>query len=66
MDDDHFQYYERCASGWGWAGERLAATLATIHNEHFIIKLVDDIRESILTETFNDFKLSWLARYYGK
>ncbi|MBP9813043.1 tRNA guanosine(34) transglycosylase Tgt [Candidatus Nomurabacteria bacterium] len=48
------------------AGERLAATLATIHNEHFIIKLVDDIRESILTETFNDFKLSWLARYYGK
>ncbi len=45
-------------------GERLAATLATIHNEYFIIKLVDDIRSSILDESFFQFKKSWLKRYY--
>ena len=48
------------------AGERLAATLATIHNEHFIVKLVADIRASIIDATFNEFKETWLARYYGK
>lgn len=47
------------------ANERLAATLATIHNEHFIVKLVDDIRDSIDNGTFYDFKKSWLARYYS-
>jgi queuine tRNA-ribosyltransferase len=47
------------------AGERLAATLATIHNEHFIVKLVDDIRLSIIDGTFDDFKTTWLSRYYA-
>lgn len=46
------------------AGERLAATLATIHNEHFIIKLVDDIRASIDNGSFYDFKTEWLKRFY--
>lgn len=46
------------------AGERLAATLATIHNEYFIIKLVDDIRASIDNNTFFELKESWLNRYY--
>lgn len=46
------------------AGERLSATLATIHNEYFIVKLVDDIRGSINDGTFFEFKNSWLARYY--
>jgi queuine tRNA-ribosyltransferase len=46
------------------AKEMLAATLVSIHNEHFIIKLVDDIRHSIIEGTFYDLKKSWLKRYY--
>lgn len=48
------------------AGEMLASTLATIHNQRFIIKLVDDIRESIKNDTFFDFKQQFLATYYHK
>ena len=47
------------------AKESLAGTLVSIHNEHFIIKLVDDIRESIINGTFHDLKESWLKRYYA-
>lgn len=47
------------------AKEILAATLVSNHNEHFIIKLVDDIRESIENDTFEDLRKSWLARYYA-
>jgi len=48
------------------AGERLAATLATIHNEYFIVHLVDEIRKSILEDRFDVFKKDWLKRYYQK
>ena len=48
------------------AKEMLAATLMSIHNEHFIIKLVDDIRKSIEDEEFDNFKTEWLNRYYAK
>ena len=48
------------------AGEMLASTLATIHNERFIVKLVQNIRESILDNTYQDFKSSWLSQYYSK
>lgn len=44
--------------------ELLANTLATIHNERFIIKLVDSIRDSIETSTFENFKAEWLRTYY--
>ena len=44
--------------------EMLANTLATIHNEQFIVKLVDDIRESIKNSTFQAFKQQFLADYY--
>ena len=47
------------------AGELLANTLATIHNEQFIVKLVDDIRAAINDGTFYDFKASFLADYYA-
>lgn len=47
------------------AGEMLGSTLATIHNEQFIVKLVDDIRESIDNGSFYEFKQAWLTRYYG-
>ena len=34
----------------------VAATLATIHNQHFIVGLVDQMRESIEKGTFFEFK----------
>lgn len=46
------------------AGELLFYTLATIHNERFIVRLVDAIRESIIRGTFQEFKTEWLAQYY--
>ncbi len=48
------------------AGEMLASTLATIHNQRFIVRLVDDIRESIQDGTFYDFKNDFLKKYYKK
>lgn len=48
------------------AKESLAGTLVSIHNEHFIIKLVDDIRASIIDGSFYDLKSAWLKRYYTK
>jgi queuine tRNA-ribosyltransferase len=47
------------------AKELLANTLATIHNERFIVKLVDDIRVSIETGTFFALKTAWLTQYYS-
>ena len=47
-------------------GELLGKTLATIHNERFIVRLVDDIRISIADGTFFNFKQSFLADYYSK
>lgn len=47
------------------AGELLGFTLMSIHNEHFIIKLVDDIRASIANGSFFALKESWLRRYYS-
>jgi queuine tRNA-ribosyltransferase len=47
------------------AKELLGMTLLSVHNEHFIIKLVDDIRASIEDGSFQKLKNSWLKRYYG-
>lgn len=47
------------------AKERLAATLLSIHNETFIIDLVDQMRQSIIKGNFEDFRKSWLNRYYS-
>ena len=44
--------------------EITAKTLASIHNEYFIVHTVDKIRESILDGTFQEFKKSFLDRYY--
>ena len=43
----------------------LASTLATIHNERFIVRLVDDIRTSIDQGSFDDFRADFLGRYYS-
>lgn len=48
------------------SGELLSNTLATIHNERFIVRLVDDIRESIHTGTFHEFKTAFLNDYYAR
>jgi queuine tRNA-ribosyltransferase len=47
------------------AKELLANTLMSIHNEHFIIKLVDDIRASLDDGSFFELKKSWLKKYYS-
>lgn len=47
------------------SGELLANTLATIHNERFIVRLVDDIRQSIKNGNFYEFKQQFLAEYYS-
>lgn len=46
------------------AKELLANTLMSIHNETFIVGLVDQMRASIENGTFYAFRDAWLARYY--
>lgn len=43
--------------------EMLGATLASVHNLHFIISLVDRMRESILEDSFSEFKKDFLEKY---
>ena len=45
--------------------ELLFNTLMSVHNEHFIVGLVDDIRRSIEDGSFDTFRTAWLARYYS-
>ncbi|HEX8509695.1 MAG TPA: tRNA guanosine(34) transglycosylase Tgt, partial [Propionibacteriaceae bacterium] len=47
------------------AHEMLACTLCTIHNERFIVRLVDDIRTSIEDGTFDELRAQFLGRYYA-
>jgi queuine tRNA-ribosyltransferase len=47
------------------ADEMLAATLASIHNLRFIVRMVDDIRASIENETYESLKQDTLRRYYA-
>jgi queuine tRNA-ribosyltransferase len=46
--------------------EMLAGTLATIHNERFIVRLVDQIRQSIIDGNFADMKADFHGRYAHK
>ncbi|KGA15357.1 hypothetical protein GM50_17460 [freshwater metagenome] len=43
--------------------EMLAATLATIHNERYIVGLVDRMRQALLDGNFKDMKEEFLGRY---
>jgi queuine tRNA-ribosyltransferase len=47
------------------AKEMLASTLGTIHNERFIVRLVDRIRESIGNGDFAELRDDVLGRYYA-
>ncbi len=44
--------------------EITAKVLASIHNEHFVVEVVNKIRESILNDTFTKYKDDFLSRYY--
>ena len=45
--------------------EITAKVLASIHNEHFVVKTTDNIRKSILDGTFQSYKKQFLSRYYN-
>ena len=45
------------------AKELLAATLLTIHNEHFVVGLVAKIRKAIIDGTYYELKAEFFARY---
>ena len=46
--------------------EMLAGTLATIHNERFIVRLVDQMRQAIIDGRFQDMKNEFMGRYTHK
>ena len=48
------------------AKEILGPTLATIHNLHFIVNLVDQMRAAINNGDFQDFKKEFLGRYQAR
>lgn len=43
--------------------EMIASTIASIHNLHFIVQLVKDIRQSLIEDRFLEFKKEVLERY---
>ena len=43
--------------------EMVAATLATIHNERFIVRLVDQMRQALVEGNFAEMKADFLGRY---
>lgn len=45
------------------ANEILAATLASIHNEYFVVNLTRTIRQSLVDDFYQDFKKEFLAKY---
>ncbi len=58
------QYTKSYLSHLFRADEMFAATIASIHNLHFVVNLVKKIRQSILEDNFEEFKAQTLARYY--
>ena len=47
------------------SGEIVGKTLATIHNERFIVRLVDQIRASLIDGTFPDLRTEFIGAYYA-
>ena len=45
--------------------EITAKVLASIHNERFVVRTVDKIRESTLSDNFENYKQEFLSRYYN-
>jgi len=46
--------------------EMIAGTLATIHNERFIVRLVDQMRQALLDGNFQDMNKEFMGRYKHK
>ena len=47
------------------AKEMLSSTLCTIHNERFVVRLVDRIRASLQEGTFDALREETTGAYYG-
>ncbi|MBB4071330.1 tRNA guanosine(34) transglycosylase Tgt [Canibacter oris] len=47
------------------AKEMLGSTLATIHNERFIVKAVDDARQAIIDGNYLEYAEDFLGNYYS-
>ncbi|MDO4911036.1 MAG: tRNA guanosine(34) transglycosylase Tgt [Corynebacterium sp.] len=47
------------------AKEYLAGTLCTMHNLHFMIRLVDNIRKAMEEDRFYEYKAEFMGRYYA-
>ena len=59
-------HYSRAYLHHLWkAKEMLFSTLATIHNEHFIVHLVADIRQSIIDGRYEELEAEVMGRYYA-
>jgi queuine tRNA-ribosyltransferase len=43
----------------------IGSTLATIHNERFIVRLVEKMRSEIEKGDFQEFKKEFLGRFYS-
>lgn len=41
-------------------------TLASIHNERFVVRTTDIIRQSILDDSFDEYMADFMAKYYTK
>lgn len=66
-----------CRAGWSrgelvrlWksgslADKQLFYSLVSVHNLRFTVRLLGDIRTSLLSRTFYDFKRDFLTRFYG-
>ena len=46
--------------------EILGARLLTIHNLHFLLKLMENVREAIREDRLLDYKKDFCEKYYGK
>lgn len=46
--------------------EITAKVLASIHNEHFVVSVVDKIRETLENGGYEEYRDDFLARYYSK
>ena len=46
------------------AGENLGGRLLSIHNIRFLIKLMEDVRESLKNDKFDEYKELFIRRYY--
>ncbi|MBA4023601.1 MAG: tRNA guanosine(34) transglycosylase Tgt [Gordonia sp.] len=65
MDNYTTQYTRAYIHHLFKAKEGLAATLCTIHNEHFIVTLVERARQAIIDGTYYEYRDDFLRRYYA-